>query len=455
MNNPGQNRISWKLMSRIFTSKIRPISALCVIVSLVILLAHPVSAEDTGGKALRWWKGNLHDHTHWSDGDDYPESVAAWYKDRGYHFLSITDHNLYAKQGKWIDPEKAKGGMKAYEKYQQRFGNDWVQTRDEIGKLEVKLQALNEFRSLFEEPGRFLLIPGEEITDHYNGSPVHFNAINLPAVIPPQGGASILDAMQKNVNAVIQQRVSTGQPIMMILNHPNFFLNQEGWLPTTAEDMAAVKGLYFFEVLNGGGGCVHNEGKNGHVGTERLWDIVLTKRLGEGDGTLLYGVATDDAHFYHYSATGSLNPGRGWVMVRSERLHAEKLINAMEAGDFYASTGVTLKDLKWNGKELRIEIDAEAKVDYTIQFIGTRKGYDPGTKPLVGPEGNTVSGTHVYSATVGEVLKEVKAASASYTFAGDELYVRAKVVSSKLKINPHREGALETAWIQPVNSKRQ
>ncbi|MFM8905266.1 MAG: hypothetical protein ACKOIB_08500, partial [Verrucomicrobiota bacterium] len=28
----------------------------------------------------------------WSDGDDFPDSVARWYKDNGYHFLALSDH---------------------------------------------------------------------------------------------------------------------------------------------------------------------------------------------------------------------------------------------------------------------------------------------------------------------------------------------------------------------------
>ena len=30
----------------------------------------------------RWFKGNLHTHSLWSDGDDYPEMIADWYKRR-------------------------------------------------------------------------------------------------------------------------------------------------------------------------------------------------------------------------------------------------------------------------------------------------------------------------------------------------------------------------------------
>ena len=42
------------------------------------------------GADAKWWKGNLHTHTLWSDGDDYPEMVVGWYQEHGYDFLSIT-----------------------------------------------------------------------------------------------------------------------------------------------------------------------------------------------------------------------------------------------------------------------------------------------------------------------------------------------------------------------------
>ena len=40
----------------------------------------------------RWWKGNTHTHTLWSDGDGAPELVAGLYKEAGYHFLVLSDH---------------------------------------------------------------------------------------------------------------------------------------------------------------------------------------------------------------------------------------------------------------------------------------------------------------------------------------------------------------------------
>jgi hypothetical protein len=58
--------------------------------------------------------------------------------------------------------------------------------------------------------------------------------------------------------------------------------------------------------------------------------------------------------------------------------------------------------------------------------------------------------TRRYSEGVGVVLAEVKGNLAIYTLKGDEIYVRAKVISSKLQENPYAAGDFETAWVQPL-----
>ncbi|NND80278.1 MAG: histidinol-phosphatase, partial [Maribacter sp.] len=30
-------------------------------------------------EALQWFKGNLHTHSYWSDGDEFPEVIMEWY----------------------------------------------------------------------------------------------------------------------------------------------------------------------------------------------------------------------------------------------------------------------------------------------------------------------------------------------------------------------------------------
>src|SRR5262245_54452768 len=68
----------------------------------------------------RYWKGNLHTHSLWSDGDDFPEMIADWYKQRGYDFLALSDHNILAEGERWVDvPEKGTRGL-ALQKYRTR-----------------------------------------------------------------------------------------------------------------------------------------------------------------------------------------------------------------------------------------------------------------------------------------------------------------------------------------------
>ncbi|HTE19524.1 MAG TPA: hypothetical protein VK689_14235, partial [Armatimonadota bacterium] len=259
-------------------------------------------------------------------------------------------------------------------------------------------------------------------------------------------GKSVVEVMQRNVDAVLAQRKAMGQPMFPHLNHPNF-----GWA-ITAEELAQVRGERFFEVYNGHP-QVHNYGDAQRPGTERMWDIILTRRLAELDGGLLYGLAVDDAHDYHRQDRQRSNPGRGWVVVRATHLTPEKVIAALEAGDFYASTGVRLRDVRAEKGRLSIEIDAEPGVTYHTQFIGTRKGYDARSVPVEGvrdADGQPAVVTRSYSPEIGRVLGEAAGLSPAYTFKNDEIYVRAKVISSKLQQNPYRPGDTEVAWVQPV-----
>ena len=56
-----------------------------------------------GGAGRRWYKGNLHTHTFWSDGKAFPEEAVMWYKSRGYNFLGLSDHNLFQDDpDRWV-----------------------------------------------------------------------------------------------------------------------------------------------------------------------------------------------------------------------------------------------------------------------------------------------------------------------------------------------------------------
>jgi hypothetical protein len=409
---------------------------------LVSLAAH--AAEPSA----RWWKGNLHTHSLWSDGNDYPEMIAAWYKDQGYNFLGLSDHNVLADHELWVPIAKNKGGQVAFDKYVARWGEKWVERRVESGEERVRLKMLSEYRVPLEEPGRFLMVQSEEIT----APSVHINATNIQERILPytantNDSAGVIQAMQRTVSAVLEQRKRTGVPMFPHINHPNF-----KWA-ITAEELMQVEGERFFEVYNGHP-SVHNEGDELHTGVDRVWDIILTERLAVLGKEAMFGLATDDSHQYHNEPNKLSHPGRGWVMVRAPKLEIGELIKAMEAGDFYASSGVTLQDVRREKNQLAVEIAPEAGVTYTTEFIGTRKNFDRASEPVTDASGATLRVTQRYSKDIGTVLAKVEGTSASYTLKGDELYVRAHVVSSKAKADPGVAGEFEQAWTQPLVPER-
>lgn len=369
----------------------------------------------------KWYKGNLHTHSLWSDGDDYPEMVMKWYKDRGYHFLALSDHNILAEGDKWIEIKQDSARLRHFKEYLETFGDSLVTYQTTDSTTRVKLKTLKEYQPLFEEEGRFLVIKSEEITDGYKQKPIHVNATNIEELIEPQGGESVLEVMQNNIDAVNAQRQRTGRLMIPHLNHPNF-----GWA-VTADDIKHLEGEQFFEVYNGHP-LVHNYGDSLHSGMEEIWDQVLTHYLQNGKG-LMYGIAVDDSHHYHEFSSNLSNPGRGWIMVRSDSLNASSIIEALERGDFYASTGVRLSAIKSDEQGLSVEVEEEEGVEYEIQFWGTlHSGHD----------------------STGVLLKAVEGAAGEYSFTGDELYVRTKVISDKLKQNPYKAGEVEVAWVQPV-----
>lgn len=295
-----------------------------------------------------WFKGNTHAHTTESDGDSSPEYVAQWYKAHGYDFLVISDHNVL------VDP----------------------------GTL----------GHLVDES--FLLIPGEEVTSSYGDAAVHLNGLNLHELVSPRKEGTLVATLQANVDVI---REHDGIPH---INHPNY-----AW-SFGSHELAQVEGYRLLEIFNGHP-SVHNQGGGGYPGMEEVWDVLLTR------GKRVYGIAVDDAHHFQGEfSRDRINPGRGWVVVKAPALEASAIMEALEEGRFYASTGVELEDVIVEEARLEIRIRTRGSFRYTTTFIGES----------------------------GRVLKTVHGPVADFELVGPERYVRALVKDSG--------GAV--AWVQPV-----
>lgn len=402
-------------------------------------LGYKVLAQDHG---LRWYRGNMHTHSLWSDGDDYLEGIALWYRQNKYDFLVFTDHNVLPNRERWTDVEKNKGKEVGYRRLKERFP-DWVEERkNELGKTEVRLRTFAEVAQRLNEPGKFLLIQGEEITDSFKGIPIHLNASNIRDLIPPQQGESVADTIQRNVDAVNRQRELSGQPIMVHMNHPNWRFC------FTAEDMMQVRGEKFFEVYNGITDIPY-EGDSRHASMEKVWDIMLAYRLSDFRLPVMYGMATDDSHQYHQIPSRNDEPGRGWVMVLADKLEPKAIIDAMEVGRFYPSTGVILDSVEVSDREMKVTIREEPGVEYTIEFIGTKKNFPRESQPALSREGKEIRATRRYSPEIGTVFRKFKGDWGVYEFQPDDLYVRARITSSRKHPNPSIVGEPERAWVQP------
>ena len=368
----------------------------------------------------QWYKGNLHTHSYWSDGDEFPEMIMQWYKDHDYQFVALSDHNVIPEGEKWKTISNDSLYRDAFQKYLHKYGEDWVNYKKDEKGLHVQLKTLKEFRPLFEEPEKFMIFKAEEVTSYLEDKAVHMGAINIQEVIEPQDGNTIVELIQNNLDAIREHGKETGKPVLQHLNHPNFTY------AIKAEDIMQLDGERFFEVFNGHP-HVNNYGDSLHNGTEQMWDQVNIAYHAE-EKPLLLGIATDDSHHYHKFGKKYSNAGRGWVEVKAKELSPAAIINAMENGDFYASTGVELSSLEFENAQLSIVVKEEENVNYEIQFIGVKKG-----------------------STKSEILKKIKGPEASFQVPDGVLFVRAKIISDKIKKNPYREGDTEVAWTQPVS----
>ena len=365
-----------------------------------------------------WQKGNLHTHSLWSDGDDFPEMIIQWYKDNEYQFVALSDHNTVSEnQNRWYKIGQREINNKTLEKYKERFG-DWVEEKTDDKGTYARLKPYEEYKNKLEEKD-FLVIRSEEVTSGFEGKPVHINVTNIQEKIEPFKGKSVLDVMQQTLDAVHEQRKRTNEPMFAHINHPNF-----GYGIST-DDLKKLNGERFFELYNGHP-AVNNEGNEYHLDTESMWDLINIHYY-NNDKPLMFGIATDDSHNYHQQSTSLSNTGRGWVMVNTKKLETNKIIAQMEAGNFYSSSGIYLKSLVSDNKGVSIEIDPEPNIEYGIHFIGYKKGED-----------NT------------KLLKSVDGTKANYLFEKDDIFVRVKIVSTALMPNPYTDGETKKAWTQPL-----
>jgi len=168
-----------------------------------------------------------------------------------------------------------------------------------------------------------VLIPGNEI-----GQGPHILHLNAPCQVQPDPDR------QKVIDAI---NASGGYAILC---HPNW---QSHFNHFPYEDMRSLSGYLGIEIFNGSIVAEEGEAK----ATEK-WDRLLTA------GKICWGFATDDSH-------RPQQRGLGWIVVRTQDRTVDAIVEAIRAGNFYASNGVQIETIRCEGPELYVKApNAEA-----------------------------------------------------------------------------------------------
>ena len=178
----------------------------------------------------------------------------------------------------------------------------------------------------------------------------------------------------------------------VLLCHPNR-ARQSYW---TLELLEKLTGYVGIEILNTDV-CL----SGGSNGLRDKWDQLLTR------GKVVYGFGNDDFHHWH-------NLGRAFNMVCAKSTGFADIKEAVEAGRFYASTGLRLERFSFeNGKiavKAKLPIPQEGDA-FDYRFVGAE----------------------------GKVLHQITASDAEYAVAPSERYVRVEATGengSKMYLQP-------------------
>ena len=246
------------------------------------------------------YKANLHCHTRASDGRAAPETVKEEYKKRGYSVVAYTDHEHLFNYAHLSD-----GDFVAINGYELGIPGPKVDTDSPLpSSKQIHVNVYSKDESCDVTP--FYC----EKRDWYKFDDLR----HLVKAVEPFDR----EFSPEGVNRLVARAHELGY--LVSLNHPN-------WSLLTAEDYLAYEGFDFIEVYNTG--CI----RSGHHNDEAAYNDLMKA------GKRIFCVASDDNHNAAGFEGRKTDSFGGWVMIAAEKLGYTEIMNALETGDFYASTG--------------------------------------------------------------------------------------------------------------------
>ncbi len=282
----------------------------------------------------RVYKANLHTHTTISDGFWTPEEVKAAYKEAGYQIVAFTDHEVCIPH-----PELCDEDFLALTGYEIATDEDiplpvWAKTYHFC----LISRRIDQAKQVCFDPRYLYIGHGAQYLDQVEIQSYAQREYNLD-----------------KINELIRQAREAGY--LVAYNHPD-------WSLQNYSDYIGLEGLWGIEVYNSA--CV----VMGHDDFQpRPFEDLLRA------GKKVFPLAADDMHRDPHKF-------QGWVMVAARSLAYGDVIDALENGDFYASTGPEITSLTLANGELRITCSPCRSISVETEF---RIGYR-----AVAPAGETL-----------------------------------------------------------------
>ncbi|KPL09080.1 hypothetical protein AMJ85_07225 [candidate division BRC1 bacterium SM23_51] len=257
-----------------------------------------------------------------------------WYRGNLHLHSTISDGEL--------DPPETVGVYR-------KAGYDFVALTDHIGGF--RDEDTGVFRPLVYpleqlNAPRFLVLPGIEYNTNRDGEVIHF-------VVVGPGYDKRLEEREDLSHAV---RKWWDSGAFVFLAHPHWSLDATA----VSEDLTFLPAV---EVFNYG----VEVGEGDRSNSQLHWDRLLRK------SQRVLGVATDDAHQPDEYACG------GWVVVKAGALSAGEIVKVLRAGQFYFSSGPTLKDVFFDTQgNLHVRC-SPVKVIRAISTVGKSVQVEAGT----------------------------------------------------------------------------
>lgn len=261
------------------------------------------------------YKANMHMHTTVSDGRMTPEETKQAYLDAGYSIVAFTDHEVIVPQNCLRD-----------ENFLPITSYEVAVTENACGRgaVDARTYHINLYAKNPEQTFSSAFTASRVLKQSKSFIPKEMENFECPKKYSADC-----------INSIIEQARKEG--FLVSYNHPV-------WSLQNCEDYGELKGLWGVEVHNTG--CV----RNGYVDTPQPLEDLLRK------GERVFPLATDDAH--------SMNDCfGGWLWVLADRLEYGDVMEALEKGDFYASTGPQIQEISLDGNLLTVRTSAAVSID--------------------------------------------------------------------------------------------